>query len=165
MCWVSCVWVCMCVCVTQGWLTNHLEARCRLQNYFFYSILPSFQLLLVPWVNPWTLTSLLLHGYVSLSLCVCLPGWVNGKVVTFFTGHECSLTDLWSSSSLIDPASIVLQLSPSWSALLLCDQVQQLIKTPKCIVMYFLEFILQDRVRMAINRAWQEATASCYNLT
>lgn len=123
-CVVSCVWAC--VCLTQRWLTNHLEARCRLENYFLSSLLPSLQLLLVPLVNPWTLTSVLRYECVSLGLCVCLPGWVNSKVTTFLRGHERSLRDLWSSSALTDPvptqtASIALHPSPSRSVPPLSD--------------------------------------------
>lgn len=128
-CVVSCVCACVraCVCLTQRWLTNHLEARCRLENYFLSSLLPSLQSLLVPLVNPWTLTSVLWHGCVSLGLCVCLPGWVNGEVATFPRGHERSLRDLWSSSALTDPvptqtASVVLHPSPCRSAPPLSDQ-------------------------------------------
>lgn len=96
--------------LTQGWLTNHLEARCRLQNYTLSPLSLCLQLVLVPLVNPWTLTSKLWLG------CVCLPGWVNGGVATFLRDGELSLGDLWSSSSLIDPVpsqtdSIFLHLS------------------------------------------------------
>lgn len=40
------------------------------------------------------------------------PGSVNGKVAPFLKGHERSRSDLWSSSSLIDP----LKQPPSFSA-------------------------------------------------
>ena len=108
------VCVCVCVCLTRGWLTNHLEARCRLENYPLSS-LPFLQLLLVPLVNLWTLTSRRWRGCVTPGPCVCALSKRRGRGLSS-GGRELSLADLRSSSSLIDPvptetASIFLQLS------------------------------------------------------
>lgn len=154
-----------CVCVTQGWLTNHLEARCRLENYSLSSLPACLQLLLVPLVNPWTLTSTPWNRCVCVCVNVCLPHRVNGEVVTFLKSRELSLCDLWSSSSLIGLVPILresifftlsfscLNFLPPHAVIKSRENVSQtffflrLIKTlPKLHFLYFIHLIYKTHV-------------------